>query len=879
MQDGKFPALMKINKYSVMKKNIKWAAALMLPFAVACQDDLGKEPVNILGEGEDVEFVVAPMSRTMYADDQWDAENTQQLYWGNYISTEEDNIKIFCRQASRQIATYKVNLQTTGGQGSSVAESITKVGEAGVQWGAEGTAHNFYAFYPAENAGDAFVGTGDNTIRASVDNGQSSKAFRAVVGDGTTVYDGQYSLADVQSNSAQNTASRTTIYAQPDMSSAIMVAKTPVAAADYGKPVPLHFNVLADVLDIAVNGPIVPNQLGGNAAGESRNFITIYDVSVYSNDGTKIAGTFDLNMETGEAANISNGSDRILLQLSQTGDDGFRDCPVLHARVNNTSSGYVPTAGDIDHLRVRAFLIPGVVKNLNQLKVVVSTDCGDYTQVLGDDGMVSGQIHRIKLGYFHERGKSFDYTKWISQLDPTIYVTELSLPGTWHSTDDRYQGSTVTLAGQFEKGIRAFETHAYITPENPTITTNTNPTWVNGNVTTREGNIDRTPASWTDQSHGTMTQTYTFTRTQSCPDYRTVTSQNYTVNNSAGNSMLTGLTALSTKLNNSGEFAVLEVGSPKNEKVTVAKVGSNCSATRTQTYTITRRGTYTRSGSFLNYTYNYTWSSDEPTESDVNWADATTGTPTVSNYETVTEDKFVLGMNWLMEQLVSSGANIYTKGITPTTTIGDVKGKFILKINTNGEEFNETGWIANAPALFSRWSTNAADGIGDVALQWGASIAPEAVNPTLHWIYSELDNIDNHEITNASIASRKKAVDAYEQASIETYNKGTLGYWFMISVGGFTNETQTAENCQDAAKQLNPYLLNVLTKSTRTACPMGLLYFNCALMDNDTYYGESLIRTIINNNGAFPLRRAEAKKAADNTNAHFVNDTRNPLKP
>ena len=100
-----------------------------------------------------------------------------------------------------------------------MAESITKVGEAGVQWGAEGTAHNFYAFYPAENAGDAFVGDGDNMIRASVDNGQSSKAFRAVVGGGTTVYDGQYSLTDVQNNSAQNTASRATIFAQPDMSS------------------------------------------------------------------------------------------------------------------------------------------------------------------------------------------------------------------------------------------------------------------------------------------------------------------------------------------------------------------------------------------------------------------------------------------------------------------------------------------------------------------------------------------------------------------------------------------------------------------------------------------------------------------------------------
>lgn len=863
-QDGKFPALMKINKYSVMKKNIKWAAALMLPFAVACQDDLGKEPVNILGEGEDVEFVVAPMSRTMYADDQWDAENTQQLYWGNYISTEEDNIKIFCRQASRQIATYKVNLQTTEGQGSSVAESITKVGEAGVQWGAEGTAHNFYAFYPAENAGDAFVGDGDNMIRASVDNGQSSKAFRAVVGGGTTVYDGQYSLTDVQKNSAQNTASRATIFAQPDMSSAIMVAKTPVAAADYGKPVPLHFNVLADVLDIAVNGPIVPNQLGGNAAGESRNYITIYDVSVYSNDGTKIAGTFDLNMETGEAANIANGSDRILIQLSQTGNDGFRDCPVLHARVNNSTDGYVPTADEIDHLRVRAFLIPGVVKNLNQLKVVVSTDCGDYTQVLGDDGMVSGQIHRIKLGYFHERGKSFDYTKWISQLDPTIYVTELSLPGTWHSTDSRYQGTQyTTLASQYEKGIRAFETHATVT-YNGDVEYSGTPTFGAANVTSSNGTAQRGDRIGTNNYNWSRPVTYTRTRTASNV---TVSKVKYTVTNSAGNDMLQGLKNLGSVIG-SGEFAVVEIGSPGSSNLTVPAIGATATCTETKTITKTQAGTGGPLG------WNISWNDIQaPTDAEWDAAEATTRVGNPSH--TMTGNSFVLGISWLLNQLKADGSNIYTKGITPTTSIGDVAGTYIIKVNTNKEnnQNTETGWPASTvPALFSRWIDNSEENFQEVNLAWGSPVVPTPPSSDIRWIFSEKDNVSN-------ATNRKTALTAYERKSVEVYTSRQFGRWFMFSVGGYLNGGASEANCQALAKVLNPYLLNMLTSSTRTACPMGLLYFNCALMDNDTYYGESLIRTIINNNGAFPLRRAEAKKAADNTNAHFVNDKRNPLKP
>ena len=59
---------------------------------------------------------------------------------------------------------------------------------------------------------------------------------------------------------------------------------------------------------------------------------------------------------------------------------------------------------DIDHLRLRAFLIPGQITNLNQLRIRIMTDCGEYIQNLGDNDMVSGKIHPVKLGYFHVRG-------------------------------------------------------------------------------------------------------------------------------------------------------------------------------------------------------------------------------------------------------------------------------------------------------------------------------------------------------------------------------------------------------------------------------------------------------------------------------------------
>ena len=110
------------------------------------------------------------------------------------------------------------------------------------------------------------------------------------------------------------------------MAAAIMVAKTKISDAQWGQMVPLNFQVLADVLDITINGPVTPNTLNGNEAQASRDYINIQTVTVEPIDASgniddtkKISGTFDLDMENGTVTNI-DGNSSVQLQLSQIVD-------------------------------------------------------------------------------------------------------------------------------------------------------------------------------------------------------------------------------------------------------------------------------------------------------------------------------------------------------------------------------------------------------------------------------------------------------------------------------------------------------------------------------------------------------------------------------
>lgn len=922
-----------------MNKFLKCLMPAIALTVAGCSDEFKNEQPNppIAFEGDEVVFVVGsqdPVSRTTYAEE-WAEENNQQIYWGNYLTNNaKENIRVFCRQSAHgTAATYLLSASAT--EPSNVALSISKVAEdEALQWGDKTVNHDFYAFYPAEKCSNDFISADGAVISGTVDTQQSPNYYRAKFGNSTEFK--SKTLKEIAENSTEGADQQTTIYAMPDMESAIMTAKYTATPEEWGKTVPLGFDVIADVLDITVNGPITPNTLGGNAAsGLERKNITINSILIQSSSiDQKLTGDFTIDMATGTVTPSQDANNQLVVYLADS--EGLH--PTLHVRSGAPAEGKAPV---VDKLRARVFIMPGQVKNLSDLTITIGTNCGNYVQKLDSYSMVSGAIHPIKLKYFQQRGTTLEYSKWIGQLDPNIYLSELSIPGTWHSSNPASQDTAgIDLAKQYEKGIRAFEVHTtngtqlytdhHFTTElkadNATYLTTPLNTSVKQNSSSYSGGTFSPATSATAQSNRTrqvtatdVTVTVNATKTD---DYKA----NYALRLyrtargvTTGNSLSEAVMALATNMNSTG-FMVLEFGMEGQndvKEVPVKQVVRNGMTASISGITLT--GTQTGS-----YTIFSGYSFDAPTIDNVNWEKATYngkeislndlytliadnawsgGTETSSYYTTSVRgpEAWTVAVQSCLNRLAETDFTtadgktnkiLYTGRITPETTIADVRGHVIVKINTNYELYdngevkvnNEVGWVGNQiPALFSRWVGDSGTEPRTINLNWGSPINPSPLNEgssDLHWCYTELDNI------GSDISGRKAALDAFAKVSAKNYVEGLHRTFYECAIGGFLNGSATAENYLAAAKVLNPYLLKVLQDPTRAAAPFGFVFMSYAIpptaKDAEELKSEELISTIINNNVAFLLNRkggtSTQTNAADNTNSSFNANNGNPLK-
>lgn len=874
-----------------MNKIFKWSLIALSAVTVGCNEDLddGREPVAPAYSGDDVVFTFASQdarSRTMYADP-WSETGSQQIYWGNYITNEAEYIKVYCRESDGNMAVYKVYPDTK--ENTSVAIDIAKAeDDVSIKWGAMGSTYEFYGFYPASSAG-AFIGETGHVISAQIDPGQTPKLYKSSVNGGALTVT---TLDDIAKNNTQGIDKRTVIYAMPNMEAAIMMAHTSVAGTPdeatqtgYGYPVSLDFHVLADVLDITVNGPISSNTLGGNLnEGIPAQFIKIMSVDVKAKNGEMLVGKFTLDMDTKEVTPLSGNS---IIKIV-TADKG--QYPTLHVRSDNVSK--------TDQLRLRAFIMPGQITDLNQLEITVHTDCGDYTQPLKPFSMFEGAIHPIKLGYFIARGTEFDFKNWISQLDPNIYVSELSIPGTWHSSNAASQGADdIDLKKQYDAGIRAFEVHTkngtklYTNYDFGTELTAENASYGDPVVTTKFSRTNWSGGSFTAENIPENTRPVT-------ADNVTITLQKSTISASTANRY--ALRLYRTALNNDGKEtslsnAIISLGSDMNPKgLMFLEIGMDgesevsglpvkeTTTTETATLTgVTLTGTQTK-------TWIQSWNRHNPTLENCDWATATyngrtialddlgtlvadgswtaSGGPTES-YTTTTIPK---GLAWAtavsscLRNLQNTTNDktgkplLYSGELNRNTTIKDVQGQIIVKVNTNEPNNNFDNeradrWGAFTPALFSRWVNGSGSTPLTVNLKWGAPAVPptplDESDEALRWCYTELDNISD-------INNRKNALSAFLTQSYTNYSKGLHRTFYECAIGGFLNGNPTAANYQAAAKELNPELLRLITDPNRKPSPLGLVLMSYALGDNDTYRSADLIRAVINNNSAFLLNRA-----------------------
>ena len=143
-----------------MKKILYSLAIVAVMFTVtSCQDDeLGGGVTNPVQTGDEITFGSSLpediQTKTIYGTPDTESR-TFPVYWEN-----GDEIAIYCPQASMpatKLARYRISAPTTEPY-SSTATAVTRIGDAGLQWGSdEDDLHKFYAFYPSVQKPQVFL--------------------------------------------------------------------------------------------------------------------------------------------------------------------------------------------------------------------------------------------------------------------------------------------------------------------------------------------------------------------------------------------------------------------------------------------------------------------------------------------------------------------------------------------------------------------------------------------------------------------------------------------------------------------------------------------------------------------------------------------------
>ena len=212
--------------------------------------------------------------------------------------------------------------------------------------------------------------------------------------------------------------------------------------------------------------------------------------------------------------------------------------------------------------------------------------------------------------------------------------------------------------------------------------------------------------------------------------------------------------------------------------------------------------------------------------------------------------------------------NIY-KGVDANTTVNDVAGKIIIKINAN----TTTLGSFFGPALISEaslaTSSNTSNGIVEGSFDsmnssqmfWGA----ESAGLTFYYHHGQGTGLSGQPTMN----ERKNALKNIVQMSDKVYNSGKHNAWFQMGIGGFmkTGGIQIgssyiggSDKPSEVAKQLNPEVLNLITsklngQNDTSPSPVGIVLMNFSTQTSDTYKSDDLIDAIIRMNNAFILNR------------------------
>lgn len=203
------------------------------------------------------------------------------------------------------------------------------------------------------------------------------------------------------------------------------------------------------------------------------------------------------------------------------------------------------------------------------------------------------------------------------------------------------------------------------------------------------------------------------------------------------------------------------------------------------------------------------------------------------------------------------------ENITPETTVKDVLGKLVVKVNINTSEENIKKWKYTAPMLVSEGSMAPSAGTDSNYITVGNFSGMNTSN--MYWAKEE-NNYESSKMKyyyhqcqnttgangNPTVDNRKTAIKSIIDQSYTIYSDNTHDAMFQIGIGGWTSDNDSGK--ESLSESLNPYVLGEINKmlaGTNKPAPVGAVLMNYATSTSNST--PELIKAIIDLNGKYFL--------------------------
>lgn len=655
--------------------------------------------------------------------------------------------------SGRDCAEYKVtNADANGNEVlQNFANSLDKTGEFGVQWGMEGAEKcDFYSVYP------------------SVNNGHSTSITPSPDGRGVTVRahirPSQFCVFNANSDAtAYSGTPYDETYTDGTMPDAFMYAVTP--DQDNGtEVVNLRYTPFSTVLKFHFEGFTTSLDL-------TSPYIYLQKVILTAPDGVTVAGNFDVTI--GKDGKVTS---------HPVGDSEASN--VIEVNTILPGGSYVRLGKNMP-IDFSIFTIPQDGLSLSDTwNVVMQTNAGNFRYKLKpitnntgkNANLVAGQVHKRNIPKLTITQKfTLDPAVWMTQIPRNVYLSELSLPGSWYSVLEEYQGKGVDIATQYAAGVRAFNLDCRLTKE------------------TSSSSTMRLVCAGTD---GVGT---------------------------AGTDYNNGVLVLD-KMKEIGNL----IANHQEEYVVVVLTVAEKPMTRKPLIGATKV------------------------------------------YGTV-DPKQVLNAIATMLKDPSLASYIYDKPITPNTTVYDVLGKIIVKVNTNTSNFRADTYDNIPNAMVSLASMAGGAGYTDYtditagvfnSMQVDTIYNNKEASGLKFYYHQAQKTYASGSTSSPNLDERHAAIDDITAQSRTIYENNLHNAWFQIGIGGYNANDDTDK--LTIASNLNSYLLTkvqnkLLSQEGLAPSPVGIVLMNYCTGDSSKGNGAALVKAILEMNTMFRLNRDPAK--------------------